>query len=184
MLEEKHLIGEGFHRRCFIHPTDDNLCVKVGKIDLTKEMAREYDYYKRLNKKQISWDCLSQYYGVIQTNIGVGYIYQLIKDDNNQPSKTLEHYLQNDMPIGATNALKQLENYLLTQVVITTSLKPRNIVLQKYNNHVKNAVIVDDIGNTEFIPLSNVSNVFARLKIRRKLNRLKKHLATYNINYC
>ena len=175
-LKEHHLIGQGFHRKCYIHPDNHNFCIKINTTSSTKENAREHALYRRLEKRNISWKHLARYHGEIYTNHGNGHIYDLIKDENQKPSKTLEYYLKNGIPDGTTLALKNMEQYLLDNAIITTTLKPRNIVLQKSSNSTLNAVIIDDIGNTEFIPISNVSNYFARLKIKRKLRRFRRDL--------
>ena len=59
--------------------------------------------------------------------------------------------------------------------ILTTSLLPRNVVIQKLDGRVK-LVIIDDIGNSEFIPVSQYMTSFAQRKIKRKWNGFKKRI--------
>ncbi|MEX6225947.1 YrbL family protein [Providencia hangzhouensis] len=68
----------------------DDLCIKVhfnGRSD--KETLREIRYYKRLYKKSLSTNTISHYYGTQETNFGLGYVFQLIKDKTGNVSHTL-----------------------------------------------------------------------------------------------
>jgi hypothetical protein len=50
------------------------------------------------------------------------------------------------------------------------TLHPKNMVIQKHNSGV-NCFIVDNIGSSEFLPLSIRFHYFGRRKIERKWQR-------------
>ncbi len=176
-LQDELLVGKGFHRICYRHPENPKLCIKVQSEANTKERAREQRYYLSLQQRQIDWRMLSRYYGEINTNLGQGDVFQLITDDNDQPSKTLDYYLGQEYSNELKNILNNLRSYLLQQQIITTELKPRNIVCQKQAGTLVNAVVIDDIGNSEFIPVSNFITTFAKRKIMRKWKRFEDNIA-------
>ena len=93
-LQENQLVGKGLHREVYVHPDDSSLCVKVVVLRGEEETRREQAYYKLLQRRNIVWDMLPQFYGVVETNKGEGAVFELIRDVDGSVSKTLEYYLQ------------------------------------------------------------------------------------------
>lgn len=189
-LEESGLVGRGFHRSCYRHPEDPRLCIKVLDGDHQKEADREIAYYRQLERKGVTWEMLSRYHGSIETNLGLGQVFDLITDPNGETAKTLEYYmksqdLSDNHLLDSDNSsdkqklilsLQKLKCYLLSNKIITTEIKPRNIVCQRFGGQEFRAIIVDDIGNTEFIPFSSYINFLAKAKINRKWERFERLL--------
>ena len=113
---------------------------------------------------------------MVETNIGTGYIFDLVVDSNNQPSKTLEYYLNQPNTEALVEPLLKLKVYLIQNLVITKEIKPRNIACINNNGIIERCVIVDDIGNTEFFPISNYVSSLAKSKIDRKWRRFESSL--------
>ncbi|WP_251360087.1 YrbL family protein [Kangiella sp. TOML190] len=175
-LDDSLFIAKGEHRACYRHPDKNNLCIKVSFDSKSPEHKRELGYYKLLSKRNIGWDYLTRFHGMEQTNIGLGHLFDLVMDNNNQPSKTLEYYLKQGVPVGASQALLRLKSYLLKYSIVTKELNPKNIVCVNNGGNIEKAIIVDDIGNTEFLPISSYSSYFGRRKIHRKWRRFEEHL--------
>lgn len=175
-LENDLLIGKGAHMSCYRHPDLDGLCIKVSHEGFSHEQVQELAYYQRLNNKKIQWDLLTRYHGVVETNIGKGYVFDLVRDPNNQTSKTLEHYLNEPNSEALAAPLLKLKDYLIQNSVITREIKPRNIACINNNGIIERCVIVDDIGNTEFFPISNYVSTMAKRKIARKWQRFESGL--------
>ena len=53
------------------------------------------------------------------------------------------------------------------------TLKTKNILFQQDTRSSGKLVIVDNVGNSDFIPIANYSAVLARRKIRRKWLRFE-----------
>lgn len=185
-LKDSHYFAKGYTRLCYIHPDDTGLCIKIPLEEkgdrkrrnkgILKAIKRENDYYKRLAKRNICWDHLSKYLGDIDTNLGRGSVYQLIRDKQGEIPKTLEYYLQSPEFIfknedSIINALKTLLDYMIENAISTTSLFPRNLVLDTTCTPLK-LTIIDDIGNTEFIRFSELSNRLMKSKINRKWQKM------------
>lgn len=176
VLNDDIIIGKGSHRACYRHPDIDKLCIKVSHEGSLQEQDHELAYYKRLNNRNIQWDLLTRYHGMVKTNIGAGYVFDLVTDSNNQPSKTLEYYLNQPNIELLAGPLLKLRDYLIQNLVITKEIKARNIACINNNGVIESCVLVDDIGNTEFIPFSDYFNLSAKRKINRKWHRFESSL--------
>ena len=102
---EKYYIDKGALQKCYIHPENENLCIKV-KIDENHKdhtrVDREVQYYKKIQKKNIKNCFWAKYHETLDTNFGIGYVYDLIRDETtNEVSKTVSEYLSlDDCPIS------------------------------------------------------------------------------------
>ena len=149
-LSEKYLINTGTNRACYEHPEDKNKCIKIIISGNNKETSREIKYYKYLEKKNISWNMLSKYYGNIITNYGIGEVVELIRDYNGSISKELAHYIRTEEIDNKRidYLLNKLNNYLINEVIIVKDLNSVNIVYQKFSkNNEGRLVIIDGIGS-------------------------------------
>jgi hypothetical protein len=181
-LKSSSLIGRGLRRECYFHPGDDNKCVKVVVAGDHKETVREQSYYQLLRNRAISWNMLARFYGNAETNLGSGAVFELIRDYNGEVSKTLEHYISADNASeidyqNLSRALSVLKQYLLKWKIVTMTIRPYNLVFKKNNASEGTLVIIDNIGNSDFIPICNYVDFLAMRKIRRKWQRFEDSLA-------
>ena len=182
-LESSSLIARGLRRECYFHPLDENKCVKIVVAGDHKETVREQSYYRLLEKRAISWRMLARFYGNIDTNRGKGAVFELIRDYDGNVSKTLEQYFSADNETDLdyqdlSQRLFSLKQYLLKWKIVTMSLKPQNIVYKKIDEYEGIPVVIDNIGNSDFIPICNFVDRMAIRKINRKWQRLEESLAT------
>jgi PhoP regulatory network protein YrbL len=175
-LSPSMMIGKGLHRECFIHPDDTNKCIKVVVYGNHQETDREQSYYNFLEKRKIAWDMLPRFHGNIETSMGPGAVFDLIRDHDGQVSNSLEHYLA-DKDYVATHkeqlllALTDLKSYLLKNNIITMPIKSKNILYQIKSDSTGRLHIVDNIGNADFIPIASYSSFLGSKKILRRWNR-------------
>lgn len=175
-LQTEGMIGKGLHRECYVHPDDANKCIKVVVLRGEEETKREQAYYKLLQKQKIDWTLLPKFYGVVPTSMGEGAVFDLIRDANGEVGKTLEHYLESSILTeqnqqGLLQAIRALKTYLIEQNVMTMTIKPKNIVYQRQSDKEGKAIIIDNIGNSDIIPISSHCRYFGRKKIQRKWDR-------------
>lgn len=174
-LTPENYIGKGLHRKCYRHPEDQNKCIKINyNAGAETETNREVKYYNHLLKRHIRWNCLSKYYGPIDTDLGIGHVYDLIRDDNNQISISLENCLKQTLTdkeiTDLALALNHLYDALQKDRIITMTIKSKNILYQK--RHIGNRlVIIDNIGNARLIKIDNYCRYFAKRSIDRKWQR-------------
>lgn len=171
------LIGKGLHRECFSHPQNENLCIKVVVNGNQRETIREQTYYKFLQNRNIEWNHLPKFYGNIVTSIGEGAVFDIIRDDSGDISKSLKHYLNSEyeLPLikdDLVKALNEFKHDLLAQNIITMSIKPQNLLYQRLGRNGR-IYLVDNIGNSDLFPISSYSRFFGKRKILRKWNNFR-----------
>lgn len=180
-IDSSNFVGKGLHRVCYVHPRNENYCIKVVVSGDHKECQREQKYYRFLESRNISWEMLSRFYGVVETNLGQGAVFDLIRDGDGSISRTLEYYLTTiekteSHYFGLSRAIGVLKDYLYQQKIITMTLKAKNILFKKIGDEGGRLVIVDNIGNSDLIPICNYSAYFSRKKILRKWARFESSL--------
>ena len=181
-LDDSLIVGKGAHRICYRHPADQNKCIKIvsGSDDTTQQL--ECKYYQKLTRANINWEHLSRYYGKQQTNLGVGYIYELINDYDGTVSKTLTEYLNENTSDVIDSALirgylYELKKYLLTNKIVVRNLRPYNIVIQRTSPNDGIAVLIDNIGHhNNFYHLSDRLAYFACKDILKKWRKFETKL--------
>ncbi|MDR2861097.1 MAG: hypothetical protein LBV07_00895 [Syntrophobacterales bacterium] len=182
LLDDTLLIARGLHRGCYRHPLMPDKCVKVHlKEEYNQETIREIKYYRRIADKVFPEPIISQYYGTVQTNLGTGYIFDLIKDYNGEVSKTLLHYLSDkSMYLRYKDDLKRAYGRVKTlanqYAIVTMGLKPYNILYRLKNQDNGELIIVDNLGCSNLIPLAYYFDYFARQKLSRRFNQFEKAL--------
>lgn len=185
-LSEKDYISRGLHRKCYHHPEDANKCIKVNYNEgAEEETNREIAYYKHLIKRNVSFDALAKYYGPVLTNYGNGHIFELIRDYNGETAIPLEKYLANKSLTEKyfdqlVTGLKELKSALLKDRIITMTIKSKNILFQQLSDTNSRLVIIDNIGNSTFIPIANYIPCFAKSKIERTWQRFIKSIVKEN----
>lgn len=185
-LSEKDYINRGLHRKCYHHPEDANKCIKVNYNDgAEEETNREIAYYKHLIKRNVSFDALAKYYGPVSTNYGNGHIFELVRDYNGETAIPLEKYLANKSLTEKyfdqlVTGLKELKSALLKDRIITMTIKSKNILFQHLSDTNSRLVIIDNIGNSTFIPIANYIPCFAKSKIERTWQRFLKSIVKEN----
>jgi len=177
-IDKSALIGKGHHRECYQHPEVNNLCIKVDAPGNPKENRREKKYYRYLVNRGICWDMIPAFHCVIETNMGPGSVFDLILDEEGAASKSLQHYLSSDNKTAAfydrlSASLHALKDYMLQQRIVPMTLKPKNILCKKLDCGDFRLFIIDNIGNSDFIPICNYSRYLARRKILRKWQRFE-----------
>jgi len=178
------LVGKGLHRECYVHPENENLCVKVvvaQRASAAKEEAREQAYCRLLEKRGISWTVLPRFHGTVETNLGTGAVFDLIRDFDGSVSRTLEHYLSSQeqterIQPGLAVALRHLRETLLRERIVTMTIKPKNIVYKRVTEHDGALIVIDNIGNSDVLPWATYIGFLGVRKIRRKWNRFESRL--------
>lgn len=201
-LTEDLYIGSGCHQSVYVHPEDKNLCVKIlTDTDPTiikeeqRNRDRESSYLERVDKRNPDCSCLVRFIGIEDTNMGEGAIYTLVRDVNGEISQSLEDYLQNlpnpeidyitfmDAVHDLHLALDTFKESMLNNQIVTRNIRPVNICVQKNDDgSIANLVLIDDIGPTELIPITEYISFLAVSRIKRKWGRFVGLLRTYSDN--
>ena len=175
------VVGVGRHRVCYIHPKDPRKCIKViynSGSHAFQEIKREVSYYRHLEKYLKDWSGLPRFYEEVNTNLGIGYVYDRIIDFDGRPSETMDQRYRDIHTEASFIEEKQLvdnlEKYLLDNHVVTMTLKPYNILCHRISRNELFPVICDNIGVAAFVPLAYVCPWYARVTIRRSVAHFRK----------
>ncbi|MBD3808664.1 MAG: hypothetical protein IE880_08130 [Epsilonproteobacteria bacterium] len=143
-------------RKCYIHPNEKNLCIKIPSKRGQRSSQREIDYFKRLHKRGKSFDMIADFKGEVETNFGKGNLYELVRDYDGSISKNLEYYLSlKDKNITAkiVKLIEELRVYLKDQYILFSDLDMDNILVKKECEDSYKLIVIDGIGDNNQIPL-------------------------------
>lgn len=174
-LSADDFVGAGTDRECYRHPFRPEYCIKVLRPERhPRRFRREVRYYRRLKFRRIGWQRLACYRGMVDTNLGLGAIFDLVLDEGGEVSRSLEHYLardDSDFNSWACGDLNALTRDLYAQWIVFHDLNPGNILVQRLDAARKRLVVIDGIGHNHFLSVASYSPGFARKKIVRVWNR-------------
>lgn len=182
----------GGTRRCYVHPGDDTLCVKVLRPDRTAARrlasasgwrrlkgARGFDdqrkelkaYRQLLRRGDCDWRHVPRCHGAVDTDQGVGVVTALHRNFDGTLPRNLEQLLPNGMTDPLAAAIDEFKAWLRRDLFLSRDLLPHNIIGVALSAARYRLVIVDGIGNSELLPLSNWFKACARLKVERKIRK-------------
>ena len=172
IIDENMQIGRGRHRKCYKHPFNSNQCIKVNYSGHNSQQSEDPKNYRLLQKNGIDWTHLAKFYGSCKTNIGVGLIFELIKDFNGRVSKSLDYKLKRGDFLNNCECLHKelfkLKEYTLEYLIFLRNISCRNILVQYPSKEKYRLVIVDDIGCKELIPIYRFSKTLTKVKIEKR----------------
>ena len=139
-----------------------------------KDLLREINYIDVLNRRHKDYSILPQYFGKVNTNLGTGYVFEIIRDYNGNKTQTLEDFITSPTLFAENfdlivHLLKNLKDELYKNEIITMVLFPENILFQKTDKNNYRVRIVNDMGSAVLIPLEYHFKYFAHTKILRRL---------------
>jgi hypothetical protein len=182
VLGDEYFVGKGLAKKCFIHPKNSALCIKIPYTkDGKREMNREIKYFNMLKKRGVWCDILPEYYGKVSTNFGEGYVFELVKNYDGKVSQNLYDYLsskllsEDDFSI-LVEKLKTMKENMLSHEIITMGLFPINILLRKESENSYNLILINDVGSAALIPIEYYFSFAAHNRVNRKWKKFVNYL--------
>ena len=189
--------AEGGNRKCFIHPAQSDRCLKVVHPGLLEKIIKNKPWYKKFRSKDSFddnlreqeaykqkalmvdnpeiWKHLAQWYGMVETNIGMASETELIKS-NDQIAKTLESYLfANGLTDEIKIAINQFHQWLRDNLILTKNLIPHNLVIKNEKDEMI-IKIIDGLGSQAFVPLPKYSSFFAERYVERRIELMRSRI--------
>ena len=145
-LTKEYFIGEGAHKAVYMYPKDASLCIKVLFEYPDIDLERELDYRRSRERRKLSTTLLPKYFGTVNTNIGMGYVFERVRDSDGSTSVTLEEFL-NSMTVSLENSkmvfelLANFKRDLFKEKIITRNLVPINLLVQKNEGSMKIKIV-------------------------------------------
>ena len=183
-----HIITEpfaqGLERACYLHPNDSHKVIKIQLGEKNKQTRRELAIYKNFAQRNMTnFQHVPRFYGQVDTNLGEGIVFDLIRDFDGKISIPLFNYFNMGHQLSEySQHLEILRKYLLDNlIVISADIVGRyNILLQKLSPTESKLVIVDGIGNHSAINWFDNIGYFSQKKIKRRWERLYARLEIYS----
>jgi len=176
-------IGEGQERICYPHPDDPAKVIKLQKGESNKQTRRELQLYRRLARRGMeNYAHIPRYYGMIETNLGRGFVVDLIEDYDGEVSKSLWWHFERGYPLSEFQPyLEELRRYLLDNLVVfSVDMGRYNILFQKLSPERARLVVIDGLGNHTSVNWLDNFAWFARRKISRRWQRFIGRLQNYS----
>lgn len=175
-IDENLFIAKGMGRKCYIHPNDTNLCIKIPTPRGERSANRERRYFKRLHLYGKNMEMIADYRKSIKTDIGNGDIFELIRDSDGSISKSLGYYLSlnaSDINEQITEQIEALRVYLSTEYILISDLGSENILLQKDSNGNLKLIVIDGIGDNNQVPFLEFVKPLGLKRSAKKWEQLK-----------
>ena len=180
MLAPSDVIAKGLARTVYQHPDRGDACIKIDHYEYReehKDMQREAAYYRRIMffRRTKFFSGIPNFYGLVQTNLGVGSIFELVKDETTGAiSRPLNVIAIDELghrygEISA--ALDRLIQSLFDEGIVLCDPHPGNIVVQELRDGSLRLVFIDGIGHNIFIPIVDAFICLSRKKLARVLKR-------------
>jgi serine/threonine protein kinase len=170
-LNDDLLLGEGTKRKCFAHPDDPGLCIKISSERGRRSAKREIRYLKLLRRRGKSLAQIADYKGAIQTNIGAGDLYELVRDCDGRVSRSIRHYLSlgdDDITERVVGAIEGLRCYLNRNLILFSDIRPDNLLVRRECNGVLRLIIIDGVGDNNQIQFIEYFRFLGIRKCMRK----------------
>lgn len=147
-LTKELYLSEGNSRICYRHPNNNNLCIKINKDHQKSDQNSPEHFYLRFKRNKSTFKNLPKCTGLVNTNLGDGLSYELIKDYDGNKSKSLAYYYKNH-EIDRSETLSMimgLYKHCLQNNILIYDANMSNILLQKLDKDNTTLRIIDGFG--------------------------------------
>lgn len=177
-------IGVGKERACFLHPWDPTKAVKVQKGEIKKQTQRELKFYRTLQRRKMdNFKHIPRFYGKVQTNLGEGFVVDLITDFDGNTSRSLNWFFEQGYPLSEFDVyLEDLKQYMLQNLIVFNNRRsPFNLLFKRVSDCEARIVVIDGLGDHAAIKCFDEFSYFARRKINRRWTRFLTSLQNYSV---
>ena len=178
ILTEENILGRGTNKIVYYHPEDADKCIKFS-LDESDETDMQHELrYRRICKEQVEHSTLlTKYYGTVDTNLGTGHVFELVRDFDGRLSETFLAVLLREKASPAVyKALAMFKKKLFAEQVITYKIFPGNFIVQRIAEQESRIRLIDGIGMHVLIPLDYYSKTIAKRRQMRIWKEFMKRL--------
>ena len=181
-INEELFIGSGGHQATYIHPIDPTKCIKIPHAPDDGDVKKEMRYRRICAAKLAKSKLVTEFFGTVETNLGLGYVFERVLDYNGKTSLDMKKFLPTTNPDAQT--LQKIWTILLTFksdflheniAIVDTDIE--NFMVQEHAPGAYRVRIVDNIGTPVLIPLVYWFDFAAAWKAKRYWNRIVTWLA-------
>ncbi|WP_434997199.1 YrbL family protein [Vibrio scophthalmi] len=150
MLNINHhfYLSSGEKRDVYLHPEQDDKCIKIEKTAGLKSNALEARFFKKYSDSRY----IPKYFGLEDTSLGRGLIVELVRDFDGNVSKSIKDYLT-DNSIDIKECRKYvtlIENEFIQKSILIHDDGLQNILLKKNSDMTYTPIMIDGFGPREW----------------------------------
>lgn len=181
-INEELFIGSGGHQATYIHPLDATKCIKIPHDKNDGDVRKEMRYRKSCAKKLANSKLVTAFFGTIETNLGLGYVFERVIDYDGKTSLDMKKFLPKT-PQNAKNLQKIwtilliFKSDFLRENIAIVDTDIENFMVQEISPNNFRVRIVDNIGTPVLIPLVYWFEFAAAWKAKRYWNKIVVWLA-------
>ena len=129
--------AKGRRRRCFVHPGNADLCVKVpvaGEDGASHyEQRLEVESFASLKKRApAALDRIPEIMGVVETDYGLGIVSRMLRDTDGQISRKLADLLRaGSLTPGLAEEIGELKAWIRDRRLFIGDTGPHNVVAMR-----------------------------------------------------
>ena len=176
-LTDDLFIGAGGHQATYIHPIDRSKCIKIPHDPNDGDVKKEMRYRRICSSKLENSELVTKYYGFVDTDKGLGHVFERVLDLNGETSKDLKDFLPQNIPpaneqLIIRSMFKEFKTDFLRENIAIVDMDITNFMAQQVEPDKYKIRIVDNIGTPVLIPLVYYFDFVAAWKCRRYWNFL------------
>ena len=171
-ISEDLYIGEGNQKKVYHHPHDERLCIKFAKPGNRRRLVGLKREIRYTVKHQGNLPFLAKYIQEQDTNMGTGYVFELIKDYNDEISQPLDFYIHKNLITDLELKIAKVYKKLIMHRSPVSDLHASNFLLKIGENNEQSLHLVDGFGNSDFIKICDFSKRLLKNKLNRKFIKL------------
>lgn len=183
-IRQELFIGAGGHQATYIHPVDKTKCIKIPHTPDDGDVRKEMRYRKMCARKLENSRLVTEFFGTVETNLGLGYVFERVLDFNGKTSKDLKDFLP--QTASDTQTLQRIWTILLNfksdflrENIAIVDTDITNFMVQEPAPGSYRVRIVDNIGTPVLIPLVYWFEFAAAWKAKRYWNKIVEWLAAH-----
>ena len=175
----------GGYRRCYIHPDDPDLCIKValrpGDVGCDAEQQRDIWDSRALRKRgsETIFDHLAPVVAVVDTDLGVGIVQRLYRDADGTISRNCaDLILEEGLTPPLATAIEVFKSWLRKESLPTRGLTPDNLVAVRSSEQDKlELILIEGLLNRKLDLLARCCRICSDHLVERRLRGLDARIA-------
>ncbi|MBK1792190.1 YrbL family protein [Persicirhabdus sediminis] len=185
-LTQQHYISEGRDRVCYLHPEDENRCIKITKTGcdrILKRINREIRYFEKYQRKGRYYPFLSAYYGPVETSMGEGHMFEIVRSYDGSVARTLQSYWCEKRELLDEAGEAELRDEISTKVmeiyqlccankIPLSDLNGENLLMVYENETDYSLKLIDGFGNAHFIKVMDWFQKTSSYKLTKQFNKM------------
>ena len=195
--------ASGEERDVYRHPEDDRKCIKISNVrppvDFRPETLRDWLFwvtrgrntgyfdinytdalfYRQLDQRNDPevFQHLPKCYGLVDTDLGKGLVCELIRNEDGTPCITMKQYILEHGAISDPKVIRAIDaflNWLVSKNIFLREMGGTNTFFRYAKDSGVKLYHIDAVGCLDLIPLTNYWDWFSRLRIKIKINHLRR----------